>query len=313
MIWKKDDKIYVSGHTGMVGSAVVRKLKLLGFNNLLLRTRAELDLLEVNDVKQFFYDYQPQYVIVASAKVGGIQANIANPVDFLVENLVIQNNIINQSYQNGVNKLLFLGSSCIYPKDCPQPMKEEYLLTGAIEPTHEGYALAKITGLKLLAYYRQQYGFISTSLMPCNLYGTNDSYHPEHAHVLSSLVKKFVDAKKSNQKQVTVWGTGVALREFMHVEDMADAIIYFMENYHGPDFINVGWGNEISIKELVKMISVEVGFSGEIIWDSTKPNGMMRKCMDVTRMKDAGFKPKISLEKGLRQTIREYTILAERS
>jgi len=307
----KDDKIYVSGHTGMAGSAIVRKLRSEGFKNLLLCSRSALDLMDLAAVKKFFKEYKPDYVILAAAKVGGIQANIRQPVEFLLDNITIQNNIINQSYNNGVKKIVFLGSSCIYPKDCLQPMKEEYLLTGELEPTNEGYALAKIAGLKLLEFYKKQYGFQSLSLMPCNLYGTNDSFNIEQAHVLSSLVKKFSDAKKNHLEEVTVWGTGISRREFMHVDDLANAILYLMEHYDSSNFINVGWGKDVSIRELAEMISKEIGFEGKIYWDTTKPDGMRRKCMNVSKMKAAGFNPNISLTSGIKQTIMEYKNLSK--
>lgn len=293
----------------MYGSAIVRKLKMNGYNNLILKDRTELDLMDSNKVAVFFEENKPDFVFLAAAKVGGIQANIDNPVDFFYNNLTIQNNIIHQSYLNGVQKLVFLGSSCIYPKECPQPMKEEYLLTGKLEPTNEGYALAKISGLKMLEYYFKQYGFKSISLMPCNLYGTNDSFHPQHAHVLSSLIKKFVDAVDTNANKVEVWGTGIAMREFMHVDDAADAAVYFAENFEDPNFINVGWGEDLSIKDLVGIIKDEIGFTGEVIWDETKPNGMLKKCMDVTKMKNNGFSPKITLKEGIKKTIAEYKVI----
>lgn len=303
---EKHAKIYVAGHNGMVGSAIVRRLKEQGYQNLILRDRKELDLMNSSEVKSFFKNHTPDYVFLAAAKVGGIQANIASPVEFYLDNITIQNNIITQSYLKGVKKIVFLGSSCIYPKESIQPMKEEYLLTGKLEPTNEGYALAKISGIKLLEYYYKQYGFNSISLMPCNLYGTNDSFHPQHAHVLSSLVRKFVDAVDNKDKEVEIWGTGVAMREFMHVDDMADAALYFCENYDDPNFINIGWGDDVSIRDLANLIQQQVGFDGNIVWDVSKPNGMLRKCMEVSRMKQAGFTPKISLSEGIAKTIQEY-------
>jgi GDP-L-fucose synthase len=299
-------KIFVSGHTGMVGSSVVRLLQERGFENIIVRTRRELDLLNINDVTEFFSDIKPDYVVFAAAKVGGIQANISSPADFIYENLVIQNNIIHQAYKAGVKKLVFLGSSCIYPKDCPQPMKEEYLLSGKLEPTNEGYAIAKIAGLKMLDSYNRQYGFKSVSLMPCNLYGTNDSFHPQHAHVLSSLVRKFVDATDSDMADVEIWGTGKARREFMHVDDAAQSILYFLDNVELSNFINVGWGRDISIAELATMIAEECSYDGRIVWDDTKPEGMLKKCMDVSLMKSMGFEPTIDLRQGIKQTISEY-------
>lgn len=245
-------------------------------------------------------------MIHIAAKVGGINANIQNPAVFLYDNLIMQANVIQSAYQHGVKKFVFLGSSCIYPRECPQPMKEEYLLTGKLEPTNEGYAIGKIAGIKLLESYYKQYGFKSISLMPSNLYGPNDSFDLAHAHVLSSLVKRFVDAKNQNQAAVTMWGTGVARREFLHVHDMAKAIVYFFENYENPDFINIGPGTDVSIKELATTIAQKVGYTGQMLWDSTKPDGMLRKCMDVTRMQGAGFKPEIGLDTGIDQVIENY-------
>lgn len=302
----KKSKIFIAGHKGMVGSAIYRNLSASGFTNLLVKAREELDLLNENSVKGFFESEKPEYVILAAAKVGGIQANIEKPAEFLLENLKIQNNIIEQAFLNGVKKLVFLGSSCIYPKECPQPMKEEDLLTGKLEPTNEGYALAKIAGLKLLKYYHQEYGFRSISLMPCNLYGTNDSFHPSHSHVLSSLVRRFSDAVEQGAQGVEIWGTGIARREFMHVDDVARAVAYFMEHYENPDFINIGWGSDVTIRELAAMVAEKCGFEGKVSWDETRPNGMLKKCMDVNKMREAGFVPQINLAEGIEQTIREY-------
>jgi len=309
MSLNRKNRILVCGHNGMVGSAIVRNLQAKNFTNLLLPGRSELDLTDRNAVAQYFFEYQPEYVILAAAKVGGIQANMANPVEFLLDNINIQNNVISQAYLNKVTRLLFLGSSCIYPKDCLQPIKEEYLLTGELEPTNEGYALAKITGLKLLEYYRKQYDFNSISLLPCNLYGTNDNFNLAHAHVLSSLIKKFSDAKELNQPQIEVWGSGVARREFMHVDDLAEAIYHFLENDFDYNPVNIGWGCDISIKELVHLVGQEVGYTGKVTWDNSKPDGMLRKCLDVSRMKAAGFTPKISLKEGIKQTVLEYTTI----
>jgi GDP-L-fucose synthase len=295
----------------MYGSAIVRNLKQNGFTNLILKDRKALDLMDLTAVKTFFEEYKPEYVFLAAAKVGGIQANIASPVDFFFDNVTIQNNVIHQAYLNGVKKLIYLGSSCIYPKECPQPMKEEYLLTGKLEPTNEGYALAKICGLKLLEYYHTQQNFKSISLMPCNLYGTNDSFHAEHAHVLSSLIRKFVDAVDANASTVEIWGTGIAMREFMHVDDAAEAAVSLAQTYDDPKFVNVGWGIDISIKDLVEMIRKEVDFEGEVRWDASKPNGMLKKCMDVSKMKEIGFMPKITLKEGIKQTIAEYRTLKQ--
>jgi GDP-L-fucose synthase len=299
-------KIFIAGHNGMVGSAIKRHFEKSGFINLVCRAREELNLLDSCAVNDFFLRENIEIVILAAAKVGGIQANISSPATFLYENLVIQNNIIHSAFIHKVKKVLFLGSSCIYPKDCPQPMREEHLLTGTLEPTNEGYALAKIVGLKLLESYNKQFGFDSISLMPCNLYGTNDSFHPNHSHVLSSLVKKFVDAVENDLKEVVVWGTGVARREFMHVDDVAEATLFFLNNYKGIDFINIGWGDDVSIKELAELIANECSYKGKIVWDIKKPDGMLRKCMDVTKMNQIGYFPKIDLKSGIRKTINEY-------
>lgn len=290
----------------MVGSAIMRALEKQGFKNLVTRTHKQLDLLNSLAVTEFFDLEKPDAVILAAARVGGIQANIDHPAEFLYENLAMQNNVIHQSYLHGVKKLCFLGSSCIYPRECPQPIKEEYLMSGPLEPTNEGYALAKIAGLKMVEYYRKQYDFPGISLMPCNLYGTNDSFDPLHSHVLSALVRKFVDAVADGAKSVTIWGTGKARREFMHVDDTAEAILFFMENYDSPQFINLGWGEDITIKELALSIAREANFTGDILWDSAKPDGMLRKCLDVSMMRSAGYVPEITLEEGIRQTIDEY-------
>lgn len=300
------DKIFLTGHNGMVGSSILRLLLGLNFQNIITKSKSELDLTDQLSVKTFFTETKPDYVILAAAKVGGIQANIKNPATFLLENLQIQNNIIEASLINNVKKILFLGSSCIYPKDCPQPMKEEYLLSGKLEPTNEGYALAKITGLKLLEGLRKQYGFNSISLMPCNLYGPGDSFDLEHSHVLSALVKKFVDAYDDGIAKITLWGTGEARREFMHVDDIANATKFMIDNYNEPDFINIGNGTDISIKELAILIADMVSYRGNILWDTSKPNGMMKKCLDVSKMKTLGFYPKITLEEGISQMIDIY-------
>lgn len=305
----QNKKIYIAGHNGMVGSATMRLLEKQGYNNLVYRSSKELNLTSQAAVHAFFEAEKPEIVILAAAKVGGIQANIDNPATFLIDNLQIQNNICEASLKNGVEKLVFLGSSCIYPKESPQPMKEEYLLTGKLEPTNEGYALAKIAGLKLLEGMYKQYGFKSISLMPCNLYGPNDSFDLKHSHVLSALVKRFTDATDNNDADITLWGTGIARREFLHVDDVARAIVFMMENYDDPNFINIGCGYDVSIKELAEMIAAKTGFKGQINWDSTKPNGMLRKCMDVSRQKEIGFEPAISLEQGVDQMISIYKTL----
>jgi len=302
----KNKKIYLAGHRGMVGSATMKLLQENGFTNLVFKTSKELNLTDQPSVHAFFEKEKPQVVILAAAKVGGIQANIDNPATFLIDNLQIQNNICEAALKNGTEKLVFLGSSCIYPKECPQPMKEEYLLTGKLEPTNEGYAIAKIAGIKLLEGYYKQYGFNSISLMPCNLYGPNDSFDLKHSHVLSALVKRFTDATDNNDADITLWGTGIARREFMHVADVARATLFMMENYNSSQFINIGCGTDVSIKELAEMIAQKTGFKGAIKWDISKPDGMLRKCMDVSRMKDLGFEPQISLEQGVDEMIQIY-------
>ena len=302
----KESKIYIAGHTGMVGSSLHRNLLIKGYKNFVFTQHSEIDLTNQKAVEDFFLKEKPHVVFLAAARVGGINANMQYPADFLYENLMIQNNIIIQAQKNGIEKLVFLGSSCIYPKECPQPMKEEYLLNGKLEPTNEGYALAKIAGLKLCEYYQKQYGFNSISVMPCNLYGTNDSFDLEHSHVLSALVKRFIDAKQNKAPEITLWGTGSARREFMHVDDAARAIIFIFENYNSVDFINIGWGNDVSIKELAEIIALKVGYIGEIKWDTTKPDGMLRKCLDISKMNKLGFKPTITLSEGIDQMIQDY-------
>ena len=300
------EKIYVAGHNGMVGSAIVRSLMKHGYDNLILLTRKELDLRDSLAVKDFFRRLNPDVVFLAAAKVGGIQANIEHPAEFLYENLQIQGNVIHEAHLGKVKKLCFLGSSCIYPRNCLQPMKEEYLLTGPLEPTNEAYALAKIAGLKLIEFYNREYGFPGISAMPCNLYGTNDSFDLVNSHVLSALVKKFVDATDDNLLEVTIWGSGSARREFMHVDDAAEAILFLMKNYNSPKIINIGVGMDISISELALFIAEETGFSGKISWDISKPDGMPRKLLDTSRLESLGFSPTISLESGIRKTIEEY-------
>ena len=303
---EKSAKIYVAGHRGLVGSAIVRHLQAVGYHNLILRTHAELDLISQDAVRVFFETEKPEYVFLAAAKVGGIRANMESPAQFLYDNIVIQTNIIHQAYLSGVKKIIILGSSCIYPRECPQPMKEEYLLDGKLEPTNEGYALSKIVALKMGEFYKRQYGFNAISVMPCNLYGQNDSFDPLHSHVLSATVKKFVDAVDEGKDTVVMWGTGDARREFLNVDDMAAACLFMMERYEGETFINIGCGKDYSIKELAETVGRLTGFKGKIEWDTTKPDGMMRKCMDVTRMKAMGFEPKISLEQGIKNVIEEY-------
>lgn len=303
---EKNAKIYVAGHRGLVGSAIVRHLQAAGYGNLVLKTHAELDLISQEAVREFFEAEKPEYVFLAAAKVGGIRANMESPAQFLYDNIVIQTNIIHQAYLSGVKKILILGSSCIYPRECPQPMKEEYLLDGKLEPTNEGYALSKIVALKMGEFYKCQYGFNAISVMPCNLYGQNDSFDPLHSHVLSATVKKFVDAIDEGRDSVVMWGTGNARREFLNVDDMAAACLFMMEHYEGETFINIGCGEDYSIRELAETVARLTGFDGRIEWDTTKPDGMMKKCMDVTRMKEMGFEPRISLEEGIKHVIEEY-------
>jgi GDP-L-fucose synthase len=309
----KSDRIFVAGHNGMVGSAIVRQLKNQGHDNLLLCSHRELDLKDPQAVRDLFMRQKPDIVILAAARVGGIQANLDHPAEFLYENLAIQNSVIHQSFLNGVKKFCFLGSSCIYPRECLQPMKEHYLLTGPLEPTNEGYALAKIAGLKMVEYYRRQYGFNGISVMPCNLYGTNENFDPLHSHVLSALIKKFVDAVDTGVDTVTVWGTGSAKREFMHVDDAAEAILFLLDTYNEPDFVNVGSGVDISIHDLANLIAQQAGYTGAIHWDLSKQDGMPRKCVDISRLRALGYAPKISLEDGIKKTIEEYrtVILAQ--
>ena len=306
MILDKTKKIYVAGHRGLVGSAIVRKLQAEGFEHILTRTHKELDLTRQADVEKFFEEEKPAYVILAAAKVGGIYANDTYPADFIMKNLQIECNVIDAAHKNNVEKLLFLGSSCIYPRECPQPIKEEYLLSGYLEKTNEAYALAKIAGLKMCAFYNQQYGTDYISVMPCNLYGINDNFSPENSHVLPALMRKFHEAKVQNEPAVTVWGSGKPLREFLNVDDLADACLYLMENYTGNEFFNVGYGEEITILELAEMIKKVTGYTGSIVMDSSKPDGTPRKLTDISKIKAMGWEPKISLEEGLKQTYEWY-------
>lgn len=302
----KQAKIYVAGHRGLVGSAIVRKLATEGYHNIITRTHAELDLTRQADVEEFFAQEKPEYVFVAAAKVGGIHANATYPADFLLVNLQIECNIISAAYQNGVKKLQFLGSSCIYPRECPQPIKEEYLLTGPLEQTNEGYALAKISGMRMCSYFNRQYGTNYISVMPCNLYGINDNFGLENSHVLPALMRKFHEAKVNNTPTVTVWGSGKPLREFLYVDDLADACLYLMNNVDGThsadDFFNVGYGVDISIAELATIIKEVVGYNGEIVFDSSKPDGTPRKLTDISRIKAVGWSPKHTLREGITLT-----------
>ncbi len=302
---KIDSKIYVAGHRGMVGSALVRALENQGFKNLIYRTSKELDLTDQYQVQAFFQYEKPEYVFLAAAKVGGIVANNTYRADFIYENLMIQNNVIHASYENGVTKLMFLGSSCIYPKNAPQPLKEEYLLTGLLEPTNEPYAIAKIAGIKMCEAYRDQYGCNFISVMPTNLYGPNDNYDLNNSHVLPALLRKFIEAQNNRDQSVTIWGSGTPLREFLHVDDLADACLFLMKNYNEKEFLNIGVGHDISIIDLAKMVKEIVGFEGEIVLDKTKPDGTPRKLMDVLRLKELGWESIIGLEHGIRKVYLE--------
>lgn len=298
----KGAKIYVAGHRGLVGSAILRRLQAEGYQNLVLRTRKELDLTDQRAVYRFFDEERPEYVFLAAAKVGGILANATYPADFIRENLLIQTHVIDAAYRYGVKKLLFLGSSCIYPKYAPQPMREEYLLTGPLEPTNEAYAVAKIAGIKMCQAYRRQYGFNAVSLMPTNLYGPGDNFDLETSHVIPALIRKFHEAKVRGEPHVVVWGTGTPRREFLHVDDLADAALFLMRYYEGEDIINVGVGEDISIRELAELVAKVVGFQGEIVYDTSKPDGTPRKLLDVSRLFSMGWRPRIPLEEGIEQT-----------
>ena len=302
----KNTKIYISGHRGMVGSAIRRKLEAEGYSNLVFRTSSQLDLRDQYAVKSFFESEKPEYVFMAAAKVGGIMANSSYKAYFLYDNLMIQTNVIHESYKSGAKKLLFLGSSCIYPKHCPQPMKEEYLLTGPLEETNDTYAIAKISGIKMCQAYREQYGCNFISVMPTNLYGPNDNYDLENSHVLPALIRKFHEAKVENKPSVTIWGTGSPLREFLHADDLADACLFLMNNYDEADHINVGVSKEISIKNLALLIKDKVGFEGKLEFDTSKPDGTPRKMMDSSKIYSLGWKPSITLDEGLTRTISDY-------
>jgi GDP-L-fucose synthase len=294
-----DSRIYVAGHRGLVGSAIWRELERQGFRHLIGKTRKEVDLMDAASVDKFYAQEQPEYVFIAAAKVGGILANNNQPAQFLFENLEIQNNLIHGAYRAGVKKVLFLGSSCIYPKLAPQPLKEDYLLTGPLEPTNEWYAIAKIAGIKMCQSYRRQYGCNFISAMPTNMYGPNDNYDLQNSHVLPALIRKFHEAKIGGAATVTCWGTGAPLREFLYSDDLGAACVYLMRNYNDEQFINVGSGSEISIKELSELVNDIVGFKGEIVWDKTKPDGTPRKLMDSSRLFALGWKPKVDLRTGI--------------
>jgi len=303
---EKNAKIYVAGHRGMVGSAIFRKLKAEGYTNLVIRNSQELDLRNQQAVADFFAAEKPDYVFLAAAKVGGIVANNTYRADFLYENLAIQNNVIHQAYLQGAKKLLFLGSSCIYPKFAPQPLKEDYLLTGLLEPTNEPYAIAKIAGIKLCDAYRDQYGCNFISVMPTNLYGYNDNYHPENSHVLPALIRKFHEAKTSGAASVIVWGTGSPLREFLFADDLADACYFLMQEYNEAGLVNIGTGLDLSIKDLALLIKEVVGFTGDLVFDTSKPDGTPRKLLDVSKLHTLGWKHRIALQEGLALAYQDF-------
>jgi GDP-L-fucose synthase len=302
---KQIDKIYIAGHRGMVGSGIERKLRKEGYNNIITKSSSDLNLKNQADVNDFFDTEKPDYVILAAAKVGGIHANNTYRAEFIYDNLMIEANIIHAAYVNKVTKLLFLGSSCIYPKMAPQPLKEEYLLSGYLEPTNQPYAIAKIAGIEMCDSYRQQYGCNFISAMPTNLYGTNDNYHPENSHVLPALIRRIIIAKKKNEPEVVIWGTGTPRREFMHVDDLSDACFFLLQNHNENGLVNIGWGTDVSIKELAELIVTTVGYKGKLIFDTTKPDGTPRKLMDTSKLNNLGWKPKINLQEGIKRTILE--------
>jgi GDP-L-fucose synthase len=306
MGFAKSTKIFVAGHRGLVGSAIWRELTSQGYTGLLGRSRSELDLLNPQAVLQFYQQEKPELVFIAAAKVGGIHANNSYPADFLYQNLQIQNNLIHGAHVAGVKKLLFLGSSCIYPKLAPQPLKEEYLLSGPLEPTNEWYAVAKIAGIKMCQAYRRQFGSDFISAMPTNMYGPNDNYDLNNSHVLPALIRKFHEAKVRGDKEVICWGTGKPLREFLYADDLARACVFLMENYREEQFINVGFGSDLSIKELAETVKRVIGFPGEIVWDSSKPDGTPRKLMDSSRLFALGWRPQVNLEEGIRLSYQDF-------
>lgn len=303
---KINSRIYVAGHRGLVGSAIIRALEQNGFENLITRTHAELELLDAVAVQEFFAETKPEFVFLAAAKVGGIHANSTYPADFMRENLLVQTNVIHEAWRHGVEKLMFLGSSCIYPKLCPQPIKEEYLLTGELESTNDAYALAKIAGIKTCQSYNQQYGTNFISVMPANLYGINDNFHPDNSHVLPALIRKFHEAKLSNAESVSIWGNGTARREFLHTDDLAEAVLFLMENYDDSEIINVGCGEDQTIWELAETIQKVVGFSGCLDYDTSFPNGTPQKILDISKINSLGWKPRIPLKEGLKQVCKWY-------
>lgn len=303
---EKNAKIYVAGHRGMVGSAIVRELQRQGYTNIITRTHKELDLCRQQDVEDFFAAEKPEYVFLAAAKVGGIVANQEALADFMYYNMTLEMNAIHSAWQNGCKKLEFLGSSCIYPRMAPQPMQESCLLTSELEKTNEAYALAKISGLKYCEYLNRQYGTDYISVMPTNLYGPNDNYHPQHSHVLPALIRRFHEAKEAGAPTVTCWGTGAPLREFLYVDDLADACVYLMNTYSGNETVNLGTGKELTIKQLTELVAKVVGYTGEILWDPTKPDGTPRKLLDVTKLEKLGWHYKTELEEGIRLTYQDF-------
>ncbi|MCL2010499.1 MAG: GDP-L-fucose synthase [Synergistaceae bacterium] len=302
----KDSRVYVAGHRGLVGGALVRRLESEGFRNLVLRTSAELDLRDQTAVRAFFASTQPEYVLLAAAKVGGIHANNAYPADFIYDNLIIEANVIHEAYKTGVKKLLFLGSSCIYPRLAPQPIEEAALLTGELEPTNEPYSIAKIAGIKLCQSYNRQYGANFVSVMPTNLYGPGDNFDLENSHVLPAMIRKFHDAKKSGVPSVVLWGTGTPRREFLYVDDMADACLFLMERHNGSQIVNIGTGEDVAIKELANMVRRAVGYEGSIVWDSSKPDGTPRKLLDVSLLRGMGWRHKVELPDGIKMTCESF-------
>ena len=303
---EKESKIYVAGHKGMVGSAIVRALKKQGYNNIIVRTHKELDLCRQEDVEKFFVEEKPEYVFLAAAKVGGIMANSKALADFMYDNMILEMNVIHSAWKNGCKKLQFLGSSCIYPRMAPQPITEDCLLTGALEKTNEAYALAKISGLKYCEFLNKQYGTDYISVMPTNLYGPNDNYHPEHSHVLPAFIRRFHEAKENNLPEVVCWGDGSPLREFLFVDDLADLCVFLMNNYSGNETVNAGTGKEITIKKLAELVAKVVGYTGSIIWDDTKPNGTPRKLLDISKSKALGWKYKVELEDGIKLAYNDF-------
>lgn len=303
---ERDGKIYVAGHRGMVGNAICRALAKNGYTNIIVRSHGELNLCRQDEVEDFFAEEKPEYVFLAAAKVGGILANSEALADFMYENMMLEMNVIHAAWRNGCRKLLFLGSSCIYPRMAPQPMKEDCLLTGELEKTNEAYALAKISGLKYCEYLNRQYGTDYISVMPTNLYGPNDNYHPTHSHVLPAMIRRFHEAKESGAAEIVCWGTGTPLREFLYVDDLADACVFLMNHYSGNETVNVGTGRELSIRELADLVAKVVGFTGEIRWDASKPDGTPRKLLDVSRLERLGYRCTTELEDGIRMAYRDF-------